>query len=57
MDGEHTGQPGGGKNPQHLILRRGEQQVAPGLPGLLPGDYQGSQAAGIDELQARQIDD
>jgi hypothetical protein len=38
MDAEHTGQPGGGKNSQHLILRRGEQQVAPGFPGLLPGE-------------------
>jgi hypothetical protein len=57
MDGEHTGQPGDGTNPQHLVLRRGEQQVAPGLPGLLPGEDQGSQAAGIDELQAPEVDD
>jgi hypothetical protein len=38
MDGENAGQPGGGKNPQHLVLRRGEQQVAPGSPGLLPDE-------------------
>ena len=38
MDGENAGQPGGGKNSQHLVLRRGEQQVVPGFAGLLPGE-------------------
>jgi hypothetical protein len=30
MNGEDLGQAGDGKNPQHLVLRRGEQQVTPG---------------------------
>ena len=35
MDGEDVDQPGQGKQPQHLLLRGREQQVTPGLPGML----------------------
>ncbi len=57
MQGEHIDQPGERKDPQHLLLRRGEQQLTPGPPGQVPPAHQRCQAAGIDELQARQIHD
>jgi hypothetical protein len=31
MQGEGIDQPGEGKDPQHLLLRRGEQQLTPAL--------------------------
>ena len=52
MNGEDLGQPDDSKNPQHLALRRGAQQVTPSAPGLQPREYQRRHAAGVDELQA-----
>lgn len=57
MNGEDIDQPDEGKDPQHLLLRRGQQQLTPRLPGQVPAAHQRGQAAGIDELQACQIDD
>ena len=57
MQGEGIDHPGVGKDPQHLLLRRGEQQLAPGVPGQVPPAHQRCHATGIDELQGRQIDD
>ena len=57
MNGEDVDQPGEGKDPQHLLPRRGQQQLTPRLPGQVPAAHQRGQAAGIDELQACQIDD
>ncbi len=56
MDCEDIDQAGDGEHPQHLQLRRGKQQVKPGAPGVLPRVYQRCQAAGVDELQAFQVD-
>jgi hypothetical protein len=36
MDGEDLDQAGDSKDPQHLLLRRSQQQVTPGVPGVLP---------------------
>jgi hypothetical protein len=57
MDGEDLDQTGDGKNPQHLLLRRSQQHIAPGAPGVLPHALQRCQAAGVHKLQACQIDD
>jgi hypothetical protein len=57
VDGEDAGQPGEGKDPKHLVPRRGQQQVAPGMPSLLAPAYQRRQSAGIDETQACQVND
>jgi hypothetical protein len=57
MDGEDIDQLGNGKNSQHLVLRGGQPQVTPGAPGLPPDEHQGCHAAGVDELQASQVDD
>ena len=57
MQREGIDQPGEGEDPQHLLLRRGEQQLTPGAPGQVPPAHQRCHAAGIDELQGRQIDD
>jgi len=46
-----------GGRPHHLLMRRREEQAAPGRPGVRPGEHQGGCAAGVDELHARQIDD
>jgi hypothetical protein len=56
MDREYVDQAGDGKHPQDLLLRRGQQQVKPGAPGVLPRKRQRCQAAGVDELQALQVD-
>jgi hypothetical protein len=57
MDGEDTGQAGEGNNPEHLLLRRGQRQVADGAPGLVPRFGQCPQAAAVDEIQVCQVDD
>jgi hypothetical protein len=57
MNGEVIDQLGNGKNPQHRLPRRGEQQVAPGVPGVRVAARERCHAAGVDELQARQIHD
>jgi hypothetical protein len=56
MQGEDIDQPGEGRDPQHLLLRRGEQQLTPARRGQVPPAHQRCHAAGIDELQGRQID-
>ena len=38
-------------------MTTGGQQLTPGLPGQVPAAHQRCHAAGINELQARQIDD
>jgi hypothetical protein len=57
MEGEDIVHAGEGKKSHHLVLRRGERQVTRGAPGLCPYEHRGCHAAGVDELQARQIDD
>lgn len=57
MNAEAVGQAGHGKDPQHELPRRGQQQVAPGMPGLLAPAYQRCQSAGVDETQACQVND
>jgi hypothetical protein len=57
MDGEDLDQAGDSKDPQHLLLRRSQQQVTPGVPSVLPHAHERGQAAGVDELQACQIND
>jgi hypothetical protein len=57
VDREDLEKASDGENPQHLLLRRGQQQVTPGLPGMHTGEHQRCQAAGVDKFQARQIDD
>jgi hypothetical protein len=57
MHAEVINQAGNGKNPQHLLPWRGQQQVAPGLPGVPARIRQRCYATGVDELQARQVDD
>jgi hypothetical protein len=57
MNGEDVGQLDNGKNPQHLVLRRGQQQVTPGAPGLHPRERQRRHSAGVDELQTGQVND
>jgi len=39
MDGEDIDQAGAGKKPHHLVLRRGEQQVTAGAPGLRSDEH------------------
>jgi hypothetical protein len=56
MDREDIDQMGDGKHPQHLLLRRGQQQVRPGAPGVMPRAQQCCEAAAVDELQALQVD-
>src|SRR5260370_19070489 len=51
MNGEDFGQVDNGKNPQHLVLRRGQQQVTPGAPRLHPPEHQPRPSAAADELQ------
>jgi hypothetical protein len=57
MDGENIDQASDGKNPEHLLLRRGQQQVTPCVPGVLAPAHEGRHAAGIHELDACQIND
>jgi hypothetical protein len=57
VDREDIEKASDGQNPQHLLLRRGQQQVTPGAPGVLTGKHQRCQAAGVDKFQTRQIDD
>jgi hypothetical protein len=57
MEGEGIDQTDDGKNPQHLLLRRGQQQVTAGAPGVLAPARQRCHAAGINEFQAAQIND
>ena len=57
MHGEDIEQAGDGEHPKHLPPRGGQQQVTPGVPGVLPRTHKGCQAAGVDEPQGRQIDD
>jgi hypothetical protein len=57
MDGEVIEHASKGKNPQHLLLWRGQQHITPGMPGLLPDTCQRRQAAGVDEFQPSQIND
>jgi hypothetical protein len=57
MNGEVIDQPGNGKNPQHRLPRRGEQQVAPGVPGVRATARERCHTAGVDELQGRQVHD
>jgi hypothetical protein len=40
-----------GKNPQHLLLRCRQQQVATRVPGVLPPTHEGRHTAGVHELQ------
>jgi hypothetical protein len=57
IQGEDTDHAGGGKNPPHLRLRRGQQQVTASLPSLAADTRQRGQVVAIDEFQAGQIDD
>jgi len=57
MNGEAISKAGNGENPQYPLPRRGEQQVTPGLPGVLAATRQRCHAAGVDELQPRQVHD
>lgn len=57
MDGKGIDQAREGKNPQYLLLRRGQQQLTTSVPGLPPPTRQRGHPAGIDELQACQVDD
>jgi hypothetical protein len=53
INAEDLSQADDSQNPQHPILRRGQQQVTPRPPGL----HQRRHSAGVNKLQARQIDD
>src|SRR5260370_521364 len=55
--GERAGGGGDGKTPTPWVWGRGGKGGAPGLPSLLPGGHRGSQAVGVNDLQARQVDD
>jgi hypothetical protein len=57
MNGKDIDQARKGKNPQHLLLRRGQQQLTTGVPGLPPPPHERGHPAGVDELQACQVDD
>jgi hypothetical protein len=46
MNGEAISKAGNGENPQYPLPRRGEQQVTPGLPGVLAATRQRCHAAG-----------
>jgi hypothetical protein len=55
MDGEDIAQAGDGQHPPDLPLPRGQHQVKPSAPDVLPRAGQRGQAAGVDELQALQV--
>jgi hypothetical protein len=57
MHGERVYQPNLRKDPQHLPLRRGQEEITPGMPDVAPHPDQGRYAAGVDEIQGRQVDD
>jgi hypothetical protein len=57
MHREDMDQAGGGENPLRLRLRRGQQHITASLPGLRPDTRERGQAAAVDELQVRQVDD
>jgi hypothetical protein len=57
VDREDIGHASDGKDPQHLPLRRSQQQVTSGMAGEPPRAHQRCQATGVDELQAFQVDD
>jgi len=52
---KQLGQIGEGKKAEHQLLRGGQQQVTPRLPGLLPGRHHRGQAAAVHEGQRLQI--
>lgn len=54
---QQLGQIGKGKKAEYRLLRGGQQQVTPCLPGLLPGRYHRRQAAAVHEGQSLQIHD
>src|SRR6185437_16314692 len=56
-DTEGVAQAGESKSQHHFPLWRGEYKVPAGLPGLPSAARQRSHAAGVDELQARQVHD
>jgi hypothetical protein len=57
VDTEGVNQADTGKDQKHRLRGRRQQHVAAGLPGQLPAVRQRSHAAGIDELQACEVDD
>jgi hypothetical protein len=57
MHAEIINQAGNGENPQHPLPWRGQQQVAPGSPGVPARIRQRCYATGVDELQARHVHD
>jgi hypothetical protein len=57
VDGEDVDQSRQAKQPKNLPLRGREQQVTPGVPGLLAHSGQRCEAAGVNELQTCQVDD
>ena len=57
MNGKDIDQAREGKNPQYLLLRRGQQQLTTCVAGLPPPPHERGHPAGVDELQACQVDD
>ncbi len=57
MHGEVIDQAGNGKNPQHWLLWRGQQQVTASVPGVPAPARQRCHAARVDERQGRQVHD
>lgn len=57
VNGKAVGRADNGENPQYPFVRRGEHQVAPGVPGVLAAACQRGQATAVNELKSRQVHD
>jgi hypothetical protein len=57
MNGQDADELRDGQEPQHLPLRGSQQEITPGVPCMLARQSQCCQAAGVDEIQASQVDD
>ena len=57
MDGRDIDEAGNGQDQQHWPLWRSQQEFTASGAGMLPRAHQRRQAAGIEELQASQVDD